>query len=349
MTHLFEPFTQKRMSLRNRIVVAPMCMYSCGPDGIPTDFHLVHLGTRATGGAGLVIAEATAVEPRGRISEGDVGLWNDQQAVAYERIARFCQQQGAAFSIQLAHAGRKAFSPQKGVGPERGVAPSALPYADDWVTPEPLDLAGIDRVVEAFRSAAARARALGCDSVEIHAAHGYLLFEFLSPLSNQRTDEYGGSLANRARLLKRVVEAVQGEMGEERPVWVRISATDWVDGEGWDIDQSVELAHLMKGWGVDLVDVSSGGNTPRQQVPVGPSYQVPFAERIRREAGIATGAVGLITEPAQADEIIRSGRADVVLLARELLRNPYFALRAAHELGQEIKWPVQYLRGTWGR
>jgi 2,4-dienoyl-CoA reductase-like NADH-dependent reductase (Old Yellow Enzyme family) len=346
MSHLFEPFTQKSMTLRNRIAMAPMCMYSAGTDGVPTDWHFVHLGTRAVGGVGLVMAEATAVEPRGRISEADVGLWNNEQAAAFERIGHFVRQYGATFSIQLAHAGRKTWSGTKGVGPERAVAPSALPFGGDWVTPEPLDLAGIDRVVAAFGVAAARSRDLGCDSVEIHAAHGYLLHEFLSPLSNHRTDQYGGSLENRSRLLRRVVEAVKAEFPEERPIWVRISATDWVEG-AWDIDESVELCRMMKQWGVDLVDVSSGANSPLQQIAIGPGYQVGFAERIRREAGIATGAVGLITEPAQADEIIRSGKADIVLLARELLRNPYFALRAAHELGHEITWPVQYQRGTW--
>ncbi len=347
MPHLFEPLTQKSMTLRNRVVMAPMCMYSAGTDGIPNDWHFVHLGTRAVGGVGLVIAEATAVEPRGRISEADLGLWNDEQAAAFEKIAAFCQKHGAKFSIQLAHAGRKAWSFTKGQGPERPVGPSPIPFGDGWVTPEALDAAGIDRVVEAFRLAAARARDIGCDSVEIHAAHGYLLHEFLSPLSNHRTDEYGGSLENRARLLKRVVEAVRSEMPEDRPLWVRISATDWVEG-GWDIEQSVELSRMLKEWGIDLVDVSSGANSPKQKIEnIGPGYQVHFAERIRREAGIPTGAVGLITEAAQADQIIRTGQADVVLLARELLRNPYWALEAAHKLGREVAWPQQYERGKF--
>lgn len=347
MPHLLEPFTQKAMTLHNRIVMAPMCMYSAGEDGVATDWHDVHYGTRAVGGTSLIIVEATAVEPRGRISVNDLGLWNDEQAAALKRVAQFCQKHRAAFSIQLAHAGRKAWSGTKGHGPERPVAPSALPFADGWETPEALDLAGIDRVVAAFGEAAARAAAIGCDSVEIHAAHGYLLHEFLSPLSNQRTDEYGGSLENRARLLKRVYEAVRAAMPAEKPVWVRISATDWVDG-GWDIEQSVALSRMMKEWGVDLVDVSSGGNSPLQRIPaLEPGYQVPFAERIRREAGIPTGAVGLITDADHADAIIRDGQADVVLLARELLRNPYFALEAAHKLGQKTEWPVQYLRGTF--
>jgi 2,4-dienoyl-CoA reductase-like NADH-dependent reductase (Old Yellow Enzyme family) len=347
MPQLFDTFTQKSMTLRNRIVMAPMCMYTAGTDGVPTDFHLVHHGTRAMGGTALLIAEATAVEPRGRISEGDLGLWNDVQAAAFKKIVDFAHQWGAAFSIQLAHAGRKAWSGTKAYGPEKPVAPSAIPYNSDWQTPEELDLAGIDRIVAAFGAAAARARDMGCDSVEIHAAHGYLIHEFLSPLSNHRTDEYGGSLENRARLLKRVVAAVQANFPADRPVWVRISASDWVEG-GWDIEESVQLSRWMKEWGIDLVDCSSGGNSPLQQIPtLGPSYQVPFAQRIRSEVGIPTGAVGLITEPEQADEIIRTGKADVVLLARELLRNPYFPLEAAHVLGQEVAWPKQYERGKF--
>lgn len=347
MPHLFEPFRQGSLSLRNRIVMAPMCMYVAGTDGVATDWHLVHYGTRAMGGVGLIITEATAVEPRGRISEGDLGLWNDQQAEALARIARFAHERGAAFSIQLAHAGRKAWTFKKGRGPEAAVAPSAIPFDDDWVRPQELDRAGIDRVVAAFGAAARRAAELGCDSVEIHSAHGYLLHEFLSPLTNRRTDEYGGSLENRSRLLRRVFEAVREAFPADRPVWVRISATDWVDG-GWDIDQSVELARQMKAWGVDLVDVSSGGNSPLQRSPsIGPGYQVAFAERIRREAGIATGAVGLITAPEQADAVLRSGQADVVLLARELLRNPYFPLAAAHRLGHEVEWPAPYVRGKF--
>jgi len=322
-------------------------MYSAGTDGVPNQWHLVHYGTRAVGGTGLIIAEATAVEPRGRISEHDLGLWNDQQAEAYAQIVQFCHQYGAAFSIQLAHAGRKAWSDQKGRGPEQPAAPSALPYDDDWQTPAELDQAGIDRIVAAFGAAARRAGEIGCDAVEIHAAHGYLLHEFLSPLSNHRTDEYGGSLENRSRLLKRVFEAVREQFPAERPVWVRISATDWVPG-GWDIDESVALARMMKEWGVDLVDVSTGGNSPLQKIAnLGPGYQVPFAERIRREAGIPTGAVGLITQPDQANQILQEGRADVVILGRELLRNPYFPLAAAHHLGHEVEWPVQYERGRF--
>lgn len=343
MAGLFEPLEQRGMKLRNRIVMSPMCQYCAGADAVPTDWHLVHLGTRATGGVGLVIAEATAVESVGRLSLGDLGLWNDAQAASFERIARFVQSQGAAFGIQLAHGGRKAWGDMKvrPEGLETPVAPSAIPYDTGFPTPIALDAAGIDRVVEAFRSAAVRAAELSCDMVEVHAAHGYLLHEFLSPLSNQRTDEYGGSLENRARLLKRVVAAIRSVFPEERPVWVRISATDWVEG-GWDLDQSVELSRWMKEWGVDLVDCSSGALSPLQKIKAGPGYQVPFAERIRREAGIATGAVGIITQADQAEQILQEGQADVVLLARELLRNPYFALQAAQALEQEIAWPGQY-------
>jgi 2,4-dienoyl-CoA reductase-like NADH-dependent reductase (Old Yellow Enzyme family) len=346
MPHLFDSFTQKSMTLSNRVVMSPMCMYTCDKDAVPTDFHFVHLGSRAVGGASLIIAEATSVVPEGRISEGDTGLWNQEQADAFARIAKFVHQSGAAFGIQLGHAGRKAWSGTKAVGPTKPVGPSPIPFADDWVVPEELDQAGIERIVAAFGQSAAYSREMGCDMVEIHAAHGYLLHEFLSPLSNQRTDEYGGSLENRARLLKRVFEATKAEFPADRPVWVRISATDWVEG-GWDIDQSVELSRMMKAWGVDLVDVSSGGNSTLQKITLGPGYQVGFAERIRKEASIPTGAVGLITDAKQADEIVQNGQADVVLLARELLRNPYFALEAAQELGHEVTWPVQYERGKF--
>lgn len=343
MPKLFEPLAQRGMELRNRIVMSPMCMYCAGEDAVPTDWHMLHLGTRATGGVGLVIAEATAVESVGRLSLGDLGLWNDQQAEAFGRIARLVQSQGARFGIQLGHAGRKAWSdmPARPEGLEQPVAPSAVPYAEGWPTPIELDQEGIDRIVERFRSAAARAREIGCDMVEIHAAHGYLLHEFLSPLSNRREDEYGGSLENRARLLRRIFEAVRAEMPAERPVWVRISATDWVEG-GWDVDEAVQLARWMKKWGVDLVDCSSGGLSPLQQIKAGLGYQVPFAERIRREAGIATGAVGLIVGAEQAEEILQAGQADVVILGRELLRNPYFPLQAAQALEVEVAWPPQY-------
>jgi len=343
MPMLYEPFVQRSMTLRNRIVMSPMCMYSAGEDGVPTDWHLQHLGTRAAGGAGLIISEATAVEPVGRLSLGDLGLWNDQQAEGFARIARLVQSQGARFGIQLAHGGRKAWSdmPERPEGLEQPVAPSALPYDEGWMVPRELDREGIDRIVQRFREAAVRAGEIGCDMVEIHAAHGYLLHEFLSPLSNVRSDEYGGSLENRARLLRRVVEAVREAFPADRPVWVRISATDWVEG-GWDLEQSVQLAHWLKEWGIDLIDTSSGGLSPKQQIKAGLGYQVPFAERIRREAGIATGAVGLIVSAEQAEEILQAGQADVVLMGRELLRNPYFPLHASQAVGAEVPWPVQY-------
>ncbi|HEY3365795.1 MAG TPA: NADH:flavin oxidoreductase/NADH oxidase [Symbiobacteriaceae bacterium] len=346
MPHLFEPFTQKSLSLRNRIVMAPMCMYSAGKDGVPTDWHTVHIGTRAVGGVSLIIQEASAVEPVGRISEADLGLWNDEQALATKPLVDFAHKHGAKYSIQLAHAGRKAWSFAKAHGPETPVAPSAIPFDSAWNTPEALDAAGLDRIVAGFKASAARARDIGCDSVELHAAHGYLLHEFLSPLSNHRDDEYGGSLENRARLLKRAFEAVKSVFPEDRPVWVRISATDWVPG-GFDIDEAVEVAKMMKTWGVDLVDCSSGGNSPLQKITLGAGYQVPFADRIRREAGIPTGAVGLITDAAQAEEIVASGKADLVILARELLRHPYWPLEAANKLGEEILWPKQYERGLF--
>ena len=347
MVQLFKPFAQKSMTLRNRVVMSPMCMYSAGTDGVPNDWHYVHYGTRAVGGASLLIAEATSVEALGRISEADLGLWSDEQARAFARIVEFAHKHGAAFGIQLAHAGRKAWSGTKGKGPDVPVAPSAIPYSTDWVTPIELDKAGIDRIVAAFAAAAKRAAEAGCDMVEIHAAHGYLLHEFLSPLSNHRTDEYGGSLENRSRMLKRVFEAVRANFPADRPVWVRISGSDWVEG-GWDLDQSVQLAKWMKEWGVDLVDCSGGGNSPLQQIPnLGPGYQVPFAARIRKEAGIPTGAVGLITGARQAEEILAGGHADVIILGRELLRNPYFPLQAAHQLGVEVQWPVQYVRGKF--
>ncbi len=348
MARLFEPFQQKSLKMRNRIVVAPMCMWVAGPDGILTDWHFVHYGSRAVGGVGLIITEATAVEPRGRIEPSDLGLWNDVQAEAYRRIIDFAHSRGAAFSVQLAHAGRKAWTTAKGQGPEPAVAPSAIAYTPEWQTPVALDKAGIDRVVAAFGTAAARAGAAGFDSVEIHAAHGYLVHEFLSPLSNHRDDEYGGSFENRIRLLKRVFEAVRDNFPADRPIWVRISATDWVEG-GWDHEQSVELARQMKVWGVDLVDCSSGGNSRQQKIPyLGPLYQVPGAEKVRQEAGIPTGAVGLITTARQAEGILADGKADVVILGRQLLRDPYFPLRAAHELGVEVDyWPTQYGRGKY--
>lgn len=351
MSHLFQTFRQRDLELRNRIVLSPMCQYS-SVDGMPDDWHLVHLGSRAVGGAAVVMTEALAVVPEGRISPEDAGLWNDAQAGAWARIAAFIAAQGAVPAVQLAHAGRKAstFAPWRGHGevPREGggwqtMAPSAVRYADDYPLPQALDEAGIAAVVAAFRDAAARAASAGFGLVEVHAAHGYLLHQFLSPLSNRRTDGYGGSFDNRTRIVREVLGAVREAWPGDRPLWLRISATDWVDG-GWDLEQSVALSAQLDALGVDLVDVSSGGLAPEQRIEVGPSYQVPFAARIRREAGIATGAVGMITGAAQAEAILAAGDADVVLLAREFLRDPYFPRRAAHELGDAPPAPEQYLR-----
>ena len=352
MPQLFDPLTIRSQSFANRVFVSPMCEYS-SDDGFANDWHLVHLGGRAVGGAGLVLTEATAVTAEGRISPQDLGIWKDEHLDFLSRIVRFVHGQGSVAGMQLAHAGRKAstFRPWSGNGAipvaEGGwtdvLAPSAVPFADNYPQPQALTLEGIARVTNAFVAAAERAHAAGFRVIELHAAHGYLLHEFLSPLSNQRADQYGGSFENRTRLVREVVTAVRGVWPEDLPLFVRISATDWVEG-GWDIEQSVELARLLKPLGVDFIDCSSGGNAAKATIPVGPGYQAPFAERIRRDAGILTGAVGLITEPSQAEQIVSSGQADAVLLARELLRDPYFPLRAARELGQDITWPAQYLR-----
>jgi 2,4-dienoyl-CoA reductase-like NADH-dependent reductase (Old Yellow Enzyme family) len=349
--HLFAPLTLRSVTLRNRIAVSPMCQYSA-EEGRANDWHLVHLGSRAVGGAGLVVFEATAVEARGRISPADLGIWEDAQVEPLARIVRFVEAQGAAACLQLAHAGRKASTsaPWEGGGPVadeaggwRPVAPSPLPFGPGHRVPDTLDSNGIARIVEAFRVAARRARGAGFRAVEIHAAHGYLLHQFLSPLSNQRADAYGGSFENRTRVVREVVTAVRAEWPDAFPLLVRISATDWLPG-GWDADQSVELCRSLRALGVDLVDVSSGGTSATARVPAGPGYQTAFADRIRREAGIATGAVGMIASPEQADHVVRSGQADLVLLAREMLRDPYFALRASAVLRQEGPWPRQYLR-----
>jgi 2,4-dienoyl-CoA reductase-like NADH-dependent reductase (Old Yellow Enzyme family) len=351
--HLFDPLILGDVILRNRIAVSPMCEYSA-VDGVPDDWHLVHLGSRAVGGAGLVFTEATAVSADGRISPGDTGIWNAAQAAAWARIATFIAAQGAVPGIQLAHAGRKASTdvPWRGGKPlttEQGAwtpcAPSALAFDAGYATPVALDAAGIARVIADFAAAAARARAAGFRVIELHAAHGYLLHSFLSPLSNRRDDRYGGSLANRARLLREIVAAVRTQWPAPAPLCVRVSATDWTDG-GWDIDECVELARWLRQDGVDLIDCSSGGNVPHAKIPVAPGYQVPFAARIRREAGIATGAVGLITDPQQADAILERGDADLILMARESLRDPYFPRRAAAQLGVTIQPPVQYQR-SW--
>ena len=348
---LFTPLSLGSLTLRNRLAVASMCQYSAD-EGVPNDWHFVHLGSRAVGGAGLILTEATAVCPQGRISPQDTGLWNEAQGAAWRRIVDFVHAQGAAIGVQLAHAGRKASTDQpwrggKPLAADAGgwppEAPSALPFAPDHPTPHALSVEEIGRLVAQFRDAARRADAAGFDTVEIHAAHGYLLHEFLSPLSNARTDAYGGSLANRARLLREVVAAVRAVWPAPRPLLVRVSATDWAPG-GWDIDECVSLARWLREDGVDLIDVSSGGLVPHARVPAAPNYQVPFAARIRREAGIATGAVGLITEPAQAEAIVAQGEADLVLMAREFLRDPYFPRRAAQALGATIVAPPQYLR-----
>jgi 2,4-dienoyl-CoA reductase-like NADH-dependent reductase (Old Yellow Enzyme family) len=353
MPSLFDPITFRGLSLSNRILVSPMCEYSC-EDGLANEWHLVHLGSRAVGGAGLIFTEATAVTPEGRISPQDLGIWSDRHIEPLARAVRFIHAQGRPAGIQLAHAGRKGsttrpWDPPGAVLPENGgwvpVGPTSAAFADGFPIPAPLDEAGIRAVIAAFRSAAERALTAGFDVAEVHAAHGYLIHEFLSPLSNARTDGYGGSFENRVKLCLEVVDAVRGVWPERLPVFVRISSTDWTAG-GWDLEQSVELARRLRDRGVDLIDCSSGGNVSSATIPLGPGYQVPFAERIRRDVGIATGAVGLITDARQADEIVSSGRADCVLLARELLRDPYWPLRAARELGREIDWPPQYLRAA---
>lgn len=330
-----------------------MCQYS-SVDGFATDWHLVHLGSRAVGGAGLVILEASAVTPEGRITPSDLGIWKDEHIPKLECIAAFLHSQGARAGIQLAHAGRKASmsAPWQGerlVPPAEGgwtpVAPSAIPFSDKYAMPHELDQAGIANVVAAFRAAANRAYRAGFDVVEIHAAHGYLLHEFFSPLSNRRTDQYGGSFENRVRLLLEVTDAVREAWPQELPLFVRISASDWVEG-GWTIDESVVLARLLKERGVDLIDCSSGGNVPNAKIPVAPGYQVPFAARIKSEIGIATAAVGMITEPVQANGIVENGEADLVLLAREMLRDPYFAVHAAAAMSEPASWPEQYLRAA---
>ena len=348
---LFETYAQRSLTFRNRIVVSPMCQYSA-TNGVPDHWHFVHLGSRAVGGAAAVIAEATAVSAEGRISAGDTGIWNDTQVQAWRPITTFIAEQGAIPGVQLAHAGRKAsvWRPWEGgasLSAEQGawqtVAPSAIPFDKDWHVPQALDADGMRKVVADFRAAAVRARDAGFKLIELHGAHGYLLHQFMSPLSNHRDDEYGGSFENRTRLVREVIVAVREVWPAELPLWLRISATDWAEG-GWDIDESVRLAGELSALGVDLLDVSSGGLVPHVKIPVGPGYQVPFAARIRQETNIPTGAVGLITEPAQADGILAGGAADVVLIARASLRDPYFPRRAAQELGATIVAPVQYQR-----
>ncbi len=360
MAHLFEPLKLRDITLKNRIGIPPMCQYSAR-DGMAADWHFVHYGSRAVGGAGLMIIEATAVAPEGRISPCDLGLWDDRQIEPLARIARFAQAQGCVAAVQLAHAGRKGstglgWQAQGTLNEADGgwtvIAPSPVSFGEGYAVPHELGEADIRKVITQFAAGARRAREAGFQTIEIHAAHGYLLHQFLSPLSNRRTDAYGGSFENRTRLVREVVAAVRAEWQERLPLLIRLSATDWVDG-GWSADETVELCRALKGLGIDLVDVSSAGLVPTAKFSAGPGFQTEFAARVRREAGIATAAVGLITSPAQADHIIRTGQADMVLLGREILRNPYWPMNASDELGLTAAWPLQYLRaappGSTGR
>lgn len=355
MPSLLDPWNLRGVRFRNRIGVSPMCMYS-SEDGHATDWHLVHLGSRAVGGAGMVMAEATAVVPEGRITPRDAGLWSDSHIEPLARVTRFLREHGSVAGVQLAHAGRKASTPHPwsdqprgSLGPERGgwtpVGASPIAFDARFVPPRELTIPELDQLVDAFISAGRRAIAAGHQFLEIHAAHGYLLHSFHSPLSNQRRDEYGGSHANRTRLTCRIARALRAAMPESMPLWVRLSCTDWAEG-GWTLEESIELARVLKDLGVDVIDCSSGGTVSGVTVktPQSPMFQVPFAEAIRRQAGIATAAVGEITTPAQADSIVREGRADMVLLARAMLRDPYWPVHAAAELGapKALRWPPQY-------
>ena len=351
MAKLFTPLTIKAVTLKNRIVVSPMCEYS-SVDGFANEWHLVHLGSRAVGGAALILTEATAVSPEGRISPDDLGIWKNAHLDKLKTIVSFIHKQGSVAGIQLAHAGRKASfaAPWKGgkqlsreSGGWQAVAPSAIPFYPDDTAPEALTKEGIEKVIADFKAASQRALSAGFKVIEIHAAHGYLIHEFLSPLSNQRADEYGGSFENRIRFLLEVTEAIQSVWPKEQPLFVRISATDWAPG-GWEEQEAVKLAGILKDKGIDLIDCSSGGLVHTQKIPVGPGYQVPFAKKIKNEKGILTGAVGMITSAEQAEAILEKGEADLVIMARELLRNPYFPLHAAGQLGAETAWPQQYLR-----
>jgi len=355
MPHLFSPIKIKNIEFKNRLVVSPMCEYS-SEDGFANDWHMVHLGSRAIGGAALVITEATAVSPEGRITAGDLGIYKDDHIAKLKQITDFIHEHDAIAGIQLAHAGRKAshLIPWDGgaqihsdqPGGWKTVAPSAISFTENEEAPVVLDKAGIKKVKSDFKAATVRAIKAGFKVIELHAAHGYLIHEFLSPLSNQRTDEYGGSFENRVRFLLEITEAVRSVWPEENPLFVRISASDWTEG-GWSADDSVALSKILLTMGVDLVDCSSGGNVPNAKIPIKPGYQVEFSEKIKVETDILTSAVGLITEAMQADSIIRQGQADLVIMARELLRDPYFPLRAAHQLGRDVKWPVQYERAKW--
>jgi 2,4-dienoyl-CoA reductase-like NADH-dependent reductase (Old Yellow Enzyme family) len=350
MSRLFSSLKIKNVTLRNRLVMSPMCQYS-STDGYLNDWHLVHYGSRAAGGVGLVITEATAVAPEGRISPGDLGIWNDNHLEGHRRNVTFIQQHGAAAGIQLAHAGRKASCAVPGEGGKqldlksggwKTIAPGNIPFLAEERVPEPMDKEGVRKVVSDFKAAALRAISTGYNVIEIHSAHGYLLSEFLSPLSNPRTDEYGGLFENRIRLLREVVAAVKSVWPDGNPLFVRLSSTEWTEG-GWSLEDSVRLAPILKEDGVDLIDCSSGGNIYNAKIPAGPGFQVPFSDAIRK-SGIMTGAVGFITSASQAESILQDDKADLVFLGRELLRNPYFPLKAAKELGAEVKWPDQYLR-----
>lgn len=351
MSKLFSPLQIRSVTLKNRIVVSPMCQYS-STDGYVNDWHVVHLGSRAVGGAGLVIFEATGVSPEGRITPYDLGIWEDDHIVGLKRIVDFIHAHDSVAGIQLAHAGRKASHNEPWNGgkflsaTEGGwqiVGPSPIPFSQGVDAPLELDAEGIEKVIVDFRRAAVRALDAGFKVIEVHAAHGYLLHQFLSPLSNQRTDEYGGSFENRIRLVVRIVEAVRQVLPDDYPLFVRVSATDWTEG-GWTLDDTVQLGRVLKEKGVDLFDCSSGGNVPHAKIPAGPGYQVQFAEGIRKQAGIKTGAVGMIDGAKQAEAILQNDQADLILIAREMLRDPYFALHAAHELGEDMAWPDQYAR-----
>lgn len=348
---LFTPLTIKSVTLKNRIVVSPMCQYS-SVDGFANDWHLVHLGSRAVGGASLLIAEATSISPEGRISPEDLGIWKDEHIEKLKQITTFIKGQGAVPGVQLAHAGRKAstYPAWKGRGqvPEneggwQPLSASDIPFHHSEKAPLALDADGIQKVISDFGKAAKRALDAGFKVIELHAAHGYLIHQFFSPLSNVRTDAYGGSFENRVRILIEIIDEVQKVWPTELPLFVRISATDWAEN-GWDEDQSVQLVKILQTKGVDLIDVSSGGLASHQKITVGPSYQVPFSAKIRKETGALTGAVGLITEAKQSEEILQNGEADLIIMARELLRDPYFPLHAAHALGEDITWPIQYDR-----
>lgn len=347
MPHLFASLKLRHLLLRNRIMMSPMCMYCAQEDGLATDWHLSHYTARALGGVGLILTEATAVESRGRISPYDLGLWCDEQIAPLARIVEQVQRTGGAIGVQLAHAGRKAWSRARGHGPEEPVAPSPLPHSEAWRTPHPLTLQEIEQTVGAWQAAAVRAEAAGFDVVEIHGAHGYLNHEFLSPISNHRSDEYGGDLGGRMRFLLRVVEAVREVWPEEKPLLVRLSATDWVE-DGLSVNDTVKIARALRESGVDLADCSTGGISTTGPRDPGPGFQIPFAEAVRSGAGVATAAVGLITTPELADATVRNGHADLVALGRELLRHPHWPLDAARTLGKEGPWPEQYRRARQG-